>query len=273
MEKYKKISLLGAGLGGEVWECLAADGHIVAVKYFSQGKDAAEDEYNYGQEFSHPNIVHPISLFMQDSVPIMTMPYMEVRSVDNVAGFISEKTAWRLIRDIASALDYLHGKGVCHGDIKPSNILSDGESFLLGDLGSCFKLGEQPEIADRSSYQYVAPESSKTFKSDIWSLGASVFYMILGTPVFRGLGGKAQKKDSDVPLMRKSMPELSECVKACLAFSAGERPSAEELVRLAIQQLIRCEAATPVRPARPAERPSNADISSGFWPDKMIDTV
>jgi len=203
----------------------------------------------------------------------MTMPLIEGRSVENLAGFVSERTAWQLIRDIASAMVYLYEKGLCHGDVQPSNILWDGKAFLLGDWGACQRLGDQHVEADLDSYQYCAPEKIRTEKSDIWSLGASVFFLVMGVPVFSGLGGKAQKKDSDVPLMRKAFPELSSCVKACLSYCPEDRPSAEELCNLAKEQLKRCESEFPVRPLKPSTQPSASDPHADFWPEPMIDSL
>jgi len=273
MNSFKRITLLGSGISGDVWACLDSGRQVLAVKYFKQGREAAESEFRRGQSLSHPNIVQPLSFDIQDGVPVMTMPFLEGRSVENVAGFVTERTAWQLIRDIASALAYLDGEGLCHGDVKPSNILWDGKVFRLGDWGACFKRGEAPAEADRSSFRYAAPEKDRTEKSDIWSLGASVFFLVMGVPVFCGLGGKAQKKDSDIPLMRKSLPALSACVKSCLAYAPEERPSAVDLAALAGEQIRRCGSDVPVRPLKPFTQPVSSDPSAGFWPETMIDTL
>ena len=273
MNSLKKISLLGTGISGDVWACLDSDGRIIAAKFFKQAREVAENEFMTGKSLSHPNILQPIDFFMLEGRPVMTMPFVEGRSVDNLSGFVSERTAWQLILDISSAMVYLYGKGLCHGDVKPSNILWDGKSFLLGDWGACCKLGGKVHEADLSSFQYCAPERNKTEKSDIWSLGASAFFLVMGTPVFGGMGGKAQKKDSDVPLMRKTLPELSECVKSCLAYCPEERPSAEDLAAIARKQIKRCESDVPIRPLKPSTQPSASDPYADFWPEAMIDTL
>lgn len=273
MKEFRKISLLGCGLGGEVWACLDKDGQLCAVKFFKQDLVSSRREVDNALALNHPNIIHPLSYSLKEDNAYMVMPYLEGRSVDNIAGYVNEKTAWKLILDIASALDYMHCKGMCHADVKPSNILYGGESFLLGDLGSCFGEGEKPLASDKSSYQFCAPEKKRSFGSDIWSLGASVFYLVMGVPVFGGLGGRAQKGESDIPIMRKSMPELSGCVKRCLDYSPKMRPSAAELMALAREQLARCQALNLPRPLKAQAEPSVTDANAAFWPETMTDTL
>ncbi|MBO4447102.1 MAG: protein kinase, partial [Bacteroidales bacterium] len=229
--EYNLLTLLGKGRGGQVWSALDKDGAVVALKIFNAGV-AARPEYDRGRELSHPNILSPLSFSTIGDVSVMAMPMCEGRSVDNAAGYFSEEAAWKLMLDIGSALAYLHSLGSCHGDVKPSNILREGNEFLLADFGAGFG-------GDLSSYVFAAPEPVRTALSDIWSLGASVFNLVMGSQVFNGLGGRAQKKDSDLPFMRKSMPELSGLVMRCLSFDSSVRPFAAEIVRLAEENLKR----------------------------------
>ena len=272
MKSFKKITLLGSGICGDVWACLDSGGQVLAVKFFKRDPRAAENEFRTGMSLSHPNILRPIEFGILEGTPVMTMPFLEGRSVENLAGFVSERIAWQLMRDIASVMVYLYGKGLCHGDIKPSNILWNGKDFLLGDWGACCRLGDKTLESDQSSFQYCPPEKNKTDKSDIWSLGASVFFLVMGSPVFSGLGGRAQKKESNVPLMRKSLPELSACIKACLSYFPEDRPSAADLVAIAEEQLKRCDSQRPVRQLKPYSQPSISDPHADFWPEVMIDT-
>jgi len=271
---YKLVNLLGKGLGGEVWAAVNKEG-VVALKQFSSGtsRDAAEAEYNRGVMLSHPNVLKPLSFLDSDGNYAMTMPLCDGRSADNAAGYFNEEMAWKLISDIGAALTYLHSKELCHGDVKPSNILRKGNSFLLADFGSCFETKTGQPAGDLSSYQYSAPEQTKTNKSDIWSLGATVFNLVMGVPVFNGLGGKAQKNESEIPFMRKSLPELSDFVRCCLAYDPSDRPSAARVVSLAGENLKRLSEEENARPLKTTAEASGEDEYDSFWPEIMTDSL
>lgn len=179
-------------------------------------------------------------------------------SIEDVAGLLPEKLAWMLLRDMGKALAGLLEP---HGAVNPSHILWDETAFLLADS----------ESAGEKDRRFLAPESTPAFSGDVWSLGASVFYLVMGTPVFNGLGGRAQRAESVLPYMRKGMPELSRLIMRCLSFTPEDRPSAQELSSAASQRL---EALSiPSRPLK-AKKTVNAQITSlGFWPETMTDAL
>lgn len=271
---YRLVSLLGAGAGGEVWAAIGRDNAPAALKFFKGGTplDIVQREFDTGRRLDYGHIIRPRSLEIIDNEAIIALPYCEGRSIDNAAGFFTEKNAWKLLLDIGSALAFMHADGLCHGDVKPSNILREGENFFLSDFGSCFSPGGQSAPGDLSSYQYCAPETSRSEKSDIWSLGATVFYLVMGSMVFNGFGGKKQKRDSDIPIMRKSMPGLSALVSRCLSFEAAARPSAQEICREAKQAMNGCIINT-----RPVKRIIHSlkqeDEFGVFWPEEMKDAL
>jgi serine/threonine protein kinase len=271
---YKLINLLGRGQGGELWAAVNKEGVAIALKCFTPDASVitAESEFHRGKTLNHPNILSPLSFEVIEEAAVITMPLCEGRSVDNIIGYCTEAVAWKLILEIGSALTYLHARNLCHGDVKPSNILWTGKAFLLTDFGSCFESGSGRSAGDSSSFLFAAPDNIKTEKSDIWSLGASVFNLVMGSMVFNGLGGKAQRRDSPIPYMRKSMPELSEFVMSCLSYDPSIRPSASEIVSLAEQNIKRIEDVNIMRPLKQNVLISEADEYGSFWPDKMEDT-
>lgn len=246
--KYKLISLLGFGLSGEVWSAVSATTDAaVAIKIFRQNvvtESRCKYEYAMASKVKHPNLLRPFSLDEIEGFWIMEIPLCIGRSVDGISGYMSEHHAWRLMRDVSSALSVLHKEGMGHFDVKPSNILWDEHRFVIADFGACRDLGtcqkECPVTSDDSSYRFDAPELLKGIwrsASDIWSLGATVFNLLMGCHVFNGLGGRAQQENSPVPYMRKNMPALSELVIRCLAFDYKLRPTADEIVAVAEKHL------------------------------------
>ncbi len=275
----KLMKLLGTGESGEVWSALTSDGTIVALKIYrgkEEVKAKAEHEYEMARFFCNDHIISPLALSSFDSHPIIILPYCEGRSVDGIAAHLGEGMIWKLIQDISSALSEIHGKGYAHLDIKPSNILWDGKKFMLSDFGACTRPGDitqEDTATDASSYRFDAPELGKQpcSASDIWSLGATIFYLYMGCHVFNGLGGRAQHKDSPLPYMRKSMPELSLLVQKCLNMDPLQRPTSKQIVEIASAETQKIALISPERPKRRTTVNSLHTGDTEFWSDAMIE--
>uniref|UniRef100_A0A8C3AWC5 non-specific serine/threonine protein kinase n=1 Tax=Cyclopterus lumpus TaxID=8103 RepID=A0A8C3AWC5_CYCLU len=123
----------------------------------------------------------------------------------------SEQEAGVVVQDIASALDFLHNKGMAHRDLKPENILCKSADKISPvkicdfDLGSGIKLNSDsspistPELLTPcGSAEYMAPEVVEAFseeatiydkRCDLWSLGVILYIMLSGYPPFVGRCG------------------------------------------------------------------------------------
>uniref|UniRef100_A0A8C7YI83 non-specific serine/threonine protein kinase n=1 Tax=Oryzias sinensis TaxID=183150 RepID=A0A8C7YI83_9TELE len=124
----------------------------------------------------------------------------------------SEQEASVIVHDIASALDFLHNKGMAHRDLKPENILCESADKISPvkicdfDLGSGIKLNSDsspistPELLTPcGSAEYMAPEVVEAFseeatiydkRCDLWSLGVILYIMLSGYPPFVGRCGR-----------------------------------------------------------------------------------
>lgn len=112
---------------------------------------------------------------------------------------LAMETAKSCIVQIIQGLEYIHGQGIVHRDIKCENIFIDSDFHLvLGDFGTCKIVCNSPQTSSkkkrRSSFvgtpESMAPEvvSNKpaSYGVDIWGLGCSVFYIFTQTHAFRG---------------------------------------------------------------------------------------
>jgi serine/threonine protein kinase len=87
-----------------------------------------------------------------------------------------------IIRDIAEALHFAHGKGLIHRDIKPENILLDkNDHAYLADFGIAKKESDHSDRSNAGTIRYMSPEQARgeghllTFQSDIYSLGLVLY--------------------------------------------------------------------------------------------------
>ena len=147
----------------------------------------------------HPNIIRIIDVFDENSTSYYVMEYIEGGSLENKLGAtgLSMSDATRYILQVAETLKYIHKKNIAHLDIKPSNIMLNGnDEIVLIDFGVSkqydFSTGEQTSVfpvAFSSGYtpleQYASNGVEKfSPKSDIYSLGATYFKLLTGiTPL------------------------------------------------------------------------------------------
>jgi serine/threonine protein kinase len=206
--RYEVKSELGPGAMGVVYRARDTDiGRIVALKVVHTANASAEDVAKYKQRFhreaqaagrlSHPGIVtiHDIA---EDEAgqPYIVMEFVEGRPLNLLLGPTAQVPLDRLLDigiQVAQALDYAHRNGVIHRDIKPPNILvtPDGRA-KLADFGIARLEGTDltQEGTSLGTPSYMSPEQFRggaiDGRSDIFSLGAVVYWMCTGKKPFPG---------------------------------------------------------------------------------------
>ena len=148
---------------------------------------------------NHPNIIRIIDVFDENSTSYYVMEYIEGGSLENKLGItrLSMSDATRYILQVAETLKYIHKKNIAHLDIKPSNIMLNGnDEIVLIDFGVSkqydFSTGERTSVSPvgcSSGYaplEQYEPDGVNDFspQTDIYSLGATYFKLLTGiTPL------------------------------------------------------------------------------------------
>ena len=160
-------------------------------------------------QLRHPNIVKVYDLGREGKLWFLAMEYVRgarPRGGVRAAGPLPVPTACAYARQVALGLDHAHGLGLVHRDIKPSNLLLDAAGVVrILDLGL---VRDEADVDSRLTAQYgakallgtadyLAPEqaldaSSVDGRADLYSLAATLYYLLSGRPVFEG--GKAAQK-------------------------------------------------------------------------------
>lgn len=124
----------------------------------------------------------------------LVMPeYIQSLSSINPVEYLTESSQYRVIHAICKALSRLHSCNIIHSSLHPGNVLLNKENkIVLTDIGinELFYHSEENFIITKSKVSYLSPEIIEnkeiTKKSDIWSFGCVIFYILNGKAIFDG---------------------------------------------------------------------------------------
>lgn len=152
-----------------------------------------EREAKVTASINHPNVVKVYSVGADQGYFFIAMELLETASLDQQIieqGKIDELNSLRIIHDVTHGLAAAQERGLIHRDIKPGNILVDSAGTAkLVDFGLALVQGEEEQAAELwATPFYVPPEKlvgrPEDFRSDIYSLGATLYHMLAGNPPF-----------------------------------------------------------------------------------------
>jgi streptogramin lyase/predicted Ser/Thr protein kinase len=209
-------------------------------------------ESRLAASLDHPSVVPVYDAREEDGELIVAMRLVEggdLRRLINREGPLAPDRAIALLGQIADALDAAHAAGIVHRDVKPHNILIEGERAYLSDFGLA-KAYEDTGAGSSASIvgtvEYMAPEQWRGEKvdptADVYSLGCVLYEALTGVVPYA-------RKDSDTE------PELPRGVEAVIERAvskdpADRYPTAGDLIAAATEREGATPAATQVLSAR-----------------------
>lgn len=200
--KYRFGRTLGAGTYGIVREADGPTGKvaikIILKKNVKGNERMVYDELDMLQRLKHPHIVRFVDWFeSRDKYYIVTELATGGELFDRICeqGKFTEKDASQTIKQVLTAVDYLHRNNVVHRDLKPENLLylskqSDSD-LVLADFGIAKMLDTKDEVLTTmaGSFGYAAPEvmlkKGHGKPVDMWSMGVITYTLLCGYSPFR----------------------------------------------------------------------------------------
>ena len=260
--RYRILARIGKGGMGDVYKAEhRLMQRIVALKVinhvFVNNPRAIERfrrEVQAAASLTHPNIVSAYDADQAGKVHFLAMEYVEGTDLAGIvkrSGPMAVEEACRLVRQAAIGLDHAHQCGMIHRDIKPHNLmLADDGTVKILDFGlaslSAEPLGETeqavPSHRNLTTYStvigtpdYVSPEQVEDAhkvdsRADIYSLGATLYYLLAGRPPFEAasinqwLDGHGRPDPMPIEDSRPNLPDgLVAVIRRMMALAPDQR--------------------------------------------------
>lgn len=207
LDHYEILSQIGLGGMGEVYKARdTVAGRVVAIKVLrselaahGQARHRFDKEARHMSQLKHPHILEVLAVGASNEVPYFVMPLMEHGSLARIlqpTALLGAEQCLSIAQAVAGALSYAHAKGITHRDLKPGNVLLDGNDVPhLSDFGLARTLFNDSLTDVQSAQQegttvYMSPQlargEAEDTRCDIYAFGALLYELLTGHAPYEG---------------------------------------------------------------------------------------
>eukprot|EP00340_Litonotus_pictus_P010952 CAMPEP_0170539014 /NCGR_PEP_ID=MMETSP0209-20121228/103660_1 /TAXON_ID=665100 ORGANISM="Litonotus pictus, Strain P1" /NCGR_SAMPLE_ID=MMETSP0209 /ASSEMBLY_ACC=CAM_ASM_000301 /LENGTH=507 /DNA_ID=CAMNT_0010840827 /DNA_START=81 /DNA_END=1601 /DNA_ORIENTATION=+ len=203
------------------------------------------------KKLDHPNVIKIHDVLEDESNIYLIQEYCEDGDLWNflrVRGLMNISMAKNIIRQVLSAVNFLHKQNIIHRDIKPENILISylGEldsknnysdiQVKITDFGSATFFNKDDKIKEAiGSPYYIAPEvivGNYTSKCDVWSVGVILYILLCGKPPYEGKQHSLMYKvvNCEFPYLKTHTKEAREFISSLMDKDQYQRIDAKKAI-------------------------------------------
>ncbi|MHC4916082.1 MAG: serine/threonine-protein kinase, partial [Planctomycetota bacterium] len=207
IEGFELLKKLGeGGMGATYLARQESMDRLVALKVLNESLSRNEEfverfvrEARLAGRMNHVNMVQCQDVGRCGDFHYLVMEYVEGKGAGSMipeGGAVAEDLSLHICTQVARALDFAHGNDIVHRDVKPDNILvTEAGVAKLCDFGLARDTGQDARLTQTGMMMgtphYVSPEQARgdrevDIRSDIYSLGATLYHMVTGQPPFGG---------------------------------------------------------------------------------------
>ncbi|MEL7509330.1 MAG: serine/threonine-protein kinase [Cyanobacteria bacterium J06554_1] len=182
----------------------------------------------------HPNIVNVTDFFVEAERPYLVMDFIPGQPLSAMIfpnRPLREQLALQYIRQIASALQKVHGQGLLHRDVKPQNVMIDGANAILIDFGIARELanGQTQTHTNLVSEGYAPleqylPKARRSAASDVYGLAATLYAAVTGEVPVASVLRSHQPLTPPRLLNPNLSPGVEQAILQGMALKLAQRP-------------------------------------------------